>query len=255
MTKSVTSLLITLSLAFALPSGAADAASRQAKDLLKYIPADTPYVFASQEPLPNKLADKFEPTVDEVLLAYQRVIRYAMAEKLVALSAEEGGAEEAEKLQGLVNEVLTLMSVKGIRDAGIERDSVFAFYGNGLLPVIRLELKDAEAFDATIARIEARSEQSLATAAVGDESYRYIAADGIRFVIATLDGYAVLTLVPENFAAGWKGRAIICRRATSLRRSRKNTIFLTISRALSTMSALRPLSSTNRRVWTVTCSH
>jgi hypothetical protein len=45
----------------------ANAASGNSADLLKYIPADTPYVIASTEPLPSKLAAKLEPTVDEIL--------------------------------------------------------------------------------------------------------------------------------------------------------------------------------------------
>ena len=75
----------------------------ESPSLLQYVPADTPYVFASTEPMPDSLADKLEPTIDEVLEAYQRIIRHAMAEELVELSAEEDGAEKAEKLQALVD--------------------------------------------------------------------------------------------------------------------------------------------------------
>ena len=49
------------SVAFAaalLSISGANAASGNSADLLKYIPADTPYVFASTEPLPSELADK-----------------------------------------------------------------------------------------------------------------------------------------------------------------------------------------------------
>ena len=119
------------------------AAPKESPSLLQYVPADTPYVVASTQPIPDSLADKLEPTIDEVLEAYQRIIRHAMAEELVELSAQEDGAEKAEKLQALVDEVLSLMSIEGIRGAGIERDSAFAFYGNGLLPVIRFELTDS----------------------------------------------------------------------------------------------------------------
>ena len=46
------------------------------------------------------------------------------------------------------------MSLDGIRGAGIERESAFALYGNGILPVLRFELSDADLFDAAIDRID-----------------------------------------------------------------------------------------------------
>lgn len=167
--------------------------------LLQYVPADTPYVIASTEPMPDKLADKLEPTIDEVLRAYQRIVRHAMAEKLVELSDAEDGAEKAAQMQGLVDEVLSLMSIEGIRNAGIERDSAFAFYGNGLLPVIRFELSDAAAFDAAIARIEDKAESKLSVGEVQQQQYKYLEFEQARLVIATLDGQAVISVVPSGF--------------------------------------------------------
>lgn len=171
----------------------------ESPSLLQYVPADTPYVFASTEPMPDSLADKLEPTIDEVLEAYQRIIRHAMAEELVELSAEEDGAEKAEKLQALVDEVLSLMSIKGIRDAGIERDAAFVFYGNGLLPVVRLELSDAAAFEAAIARIESKAENQLSVGDLQGEKYKYLDVEEVRLVIATLDDQAVITVAPVQF--------------------------------------------------------
>ena len=175
------------------------AASNNSSDILKYIPADTPYVFAALEPLPAKLADKLEPTVDEILQAYQTVLREIMAEQIVKMSSEEGGEEEAEEFRDLMEEVLGLMSLEGIRGAGIERDSAFAFYGNGLLPVLRLELSDAKLFDAAITRIEAKAGQTLSTGEANGAAYRYANAEEINLLIATLDDQAVITVVPASF--------------------------------------------------------
>lgn len=199
MSKPVRTATLSVALVVTLFAVTAQAASRKSADLLKYIPADTPYVFASLEPLPDKVADKFEPTVNQIMLAYQRVIRYAMEQKLSELSVEEDGAEEAEKLRLLVDEVLGLMSVDGIRGAGVQRDSMFAFYGHGLLPVLRFGLSDEVLFDQAIARIEDKAEQKLAVGTVNKEDYKYLDLEEARLAIATLDGYAVLTVVPKNF--------------------------------------------------------
>lgn len=180
----------------------ANAASNNSADLLKYIPADTPYVVASTEPLPSALAAKLEPTIDEVLKAYQRVLRHVMAEQLVKMSAEEGGAEEAEQFRGLMEEVLGLMSIEGIRGAGIERESAFAFYGNGLMPVLRLELVDSALFDAAVSKIEEKAGEALLVAEAKGVSYKYANVEKFNLIIATLDDQVVITVVPASFDEG-----------------------------------------------------
>lgn len=180
----------------------ASAASRNSADLLKYIPADTPYVIASTEPMPPALADKLEPTIDEILKAYQRVLRHVMAEQLVKMSAEEGGADGAEQFRGLMEEVLGLMSIEGIRGVGIERESAFAFYGNGLMPVLRLELSDPALFDAAVSRIEEKAGEALLVGKAKGTSYKYANAEKMNLIIATLDDQVVMTVVPASFDEG-----------------------------------------------------
>jgi hypothetical protein len=177
----------------------ANAASGNSADLLKYIPADTPYVIASTEPLPSELADKLEPTVDEMLQSYQSILRHVMTEQLAKLSSEEGGEDKAEQFQGVGEEFLSLMSLEGIRGAGIERDSAFALYGNGLLPVLRFELSKPELFDAAVERIEEKAGESLLIGEAKGATYKYADADKMKLIIATLDDQAVITIVPTSF--------------------------------------------------------
>jgi hypothetical protein len=175
------------------------AASGNSADILKYIPADTPYVFASTEALPSELANKIEPTIDGILQSYQEILRYVIAEEAGKLSAEEGGAEKAERFSGVAEEFLSLMSLEGIRGAGIERDTAFALYGNGLLPVLRLELSKSALFDAAIDRIEKKADEPLLVGEAKGEKYRYFEAERLKVVIATLDDQAVITIVPNEF--------------------------------------------------------
>ncbi len=185
----------------------ANAASGNSADLLKYIPADTPYVFASTEPLPSKLADKVEPTVDEILRSYQGILRYVIAEQAAKIAAandgtEEGteeGAENAERFSRVAEEFLSLMSLEGIRGAGIARDTAFALYGNGLLPVLRLELSNSKLFDSAIERIEKESGDPMLVGEVKGEAYKYIDAEEFKFIVATMDDQAVITAVPSSF--------------------------------------------------------
>ena len=174
-------------------------AARKAKDLLQYIPEDTPYVMAFTRPLPNDIMDKFEPGIDKTLSAYKRVMQYQLSETMIELSEKEGGAEEAEQLQVFMEELMSLMSVQGLRDAGIGRDSLFAAYGDGLLPVFRIALSNSKQFDAAVARIEAKATEKLPTATLQGHSYRYVDLDEMRVIIATLKNDAVITIVPAAY--------------------------------------------------------
>ena len=182
--------------------------AHESEQLLQYIPAETPYVMAFTKPLPDDLMDKFEPVVDQTLSGYERILRYKVSEVMVELSKEEGGAEKAKQLQELVDEFTSLMSVQGLRDAGIDRDSVFAIYGDGLLPVFRIELSDRDKFDATVSRLESKSPQKFQVGTVGGESYRYYDIEEARFVVATPGDSAVITIVPSTYSDERLARAL-----------------------------------------------
>ena len=174
--------------------------AQESGQLLQYIPAETPYVMAFTKPLPDDLMDKFEPVVDKTLSGYQRILRYQVSEHLVELADQEGGAEKAKQLQEFVDEFTSLMSVQGLRDAGIDRDSVFAIYGDGLLPVFRVELSDRDKFDAAVSRLESKSPQKFQVGTVDGESYRYHDIEEARFVVATPGDSAVITIVPTTYS-------------------------------------------------------
>lgn len=180
-------------------SAAADAASRNSSNVLQYIPADTPYVVASTEPAPKKLAEKLEPTIDGVLQAYQTVLRHVMDEQLAKLSEGEAAANDAEKVRGIFEEFIGLMSLDALRDAGIDRESAMAFYGNGIIPVLRFELSDEEAFDAMIERFESKAESPLSIGTAKGKTYKFAAAGAAKIVIATLNEQAVVTIIPMSF--------------------------------------------------------
>lgn len=180
-------------------AGTADAA-RKAKDLLQYIPADTPYVMAFTKPLPDDVMDKFEPAVDKTLSAYKRIMQYAMSEAMVELASEEGGAEKAEQLQAMSDEILSLMSVEGLRNAGIGRDALMAIYGDGLLPVFRIALSDGAQFDAAVERLEAKAPEKMPTASLRGNEYRYFDLDDMRVIVATFKNDAVITVVPASLS-------------------------------------------------------
>ena len=190
-----------------IAAGTADAA-RKPKELLQYIPADTPYVMAFTRPLPDDLVDRMEPAMDETLSAYRTLIEFMIADAAAELEKERDADDGTEpmdeetfrRFEAVLTEFMEMLSVQGLRDAGIGRDALFALYGDGLLPVLRMALTDGASFDATIARFEEQAEAKLETGEIRDLSYRYADLDEkARFIIATPGDDAIIAIVPADY--------------------------------------------------------
>lgn len=166
--------------------------------LLRFVPADTPYLFATGAPLPDDLLDKIEPRVDKVLMSYQVVVR-EMFRSAMAKNTESRDPAELARMSAIVDELTTLLSIDGMRSAGFERDSGVVFFGNGLLPVMRITLSDPKLFDAAISRIEEAADTKMDTAEIDGKPYRFVGDDEGSLVIATLDDNAVFAFVPAGF--------------------------------------------------------
>jgi hypothetical protein len=160
--------------------------------LLKYVPADTAYVFASVEPLPDEIADIYQLQVSSVWSMVQLGMQNAMG--------EDGTAQDQEGL-AILNE---LTSAETLEATGINRDSTSVFYGFGLLPVFRITLAEGHAIDGVLDRLERLIEQEagdiVATASIADQEYRFVEADQAHLVVAVLDNELVVTLIPTGYS-------------------------------------------------------
>lgn len=175
-----------------------DSPMASGQGLLRYVPADTPYVFALVEPLPDEVADKLEPKLDALLTAYRDLLP-TIAKTAAADSSDSGDGEGIpDDAAALLGELAGIMSVEGFRGAGIDRESTMVLYGAGLLPVMRMTLSDGKLFDAAIARIEAKAKQDMSVATIDGQSYRYTGDDDARVVVAVIDDELVLSIVPAN---------------------------------------------------------
>jgi predicted small lipoprotein YifL len=166
---------------------------------LRYVPADTPYVFAGLEPAPDDYMDKMEPKIDQLLATYRSMLNAAMATATAEEADGESESKPGERDAALVEELMTLLSMDGLRGAGITRDSTLVFYGHGLLPVLRVSLTDDGLLDAAITRIEASAGQSMPVGEIQGKPYRYFDADKIRVILATIDDQMILTVIPASF--------------------------------------------------------
>lgn len=169
-------------------------------DLLQYVPADTPYLAANLAPLPDDVLDKMEPRINTMIGAYKVIMRAAIKEKVKEGAAtEDAMSDEAlAKMDAIGDEIATLLTIDGMRAAGIGRESTSVFYGDGLLPVLRLRLTDSALMEKAIARIEAKAGSKMAVARIDGQAYRYAANDDVQVILALVGNDLVVTLVPAN---------------------------------------------------------
>jgi hypothetical protein len=161
------------------------AAQLSAPALFAHIPADTPYVVASFEPIPRSYWQNFLPLI-----------------KLALDAAPPGdpatATDPGEKFAlAFLRDLRADFSEAGIKKLlGISADQRFAIYGIGVVPVARIELADSKALLGTVERLQKESGLALPTASAGGRSYwRFAEGDGL-FVVAVHDEQLILSAGP-----------------------------------------------------------
>lgn len=130
----------------------AAAQSADSNELLSYVPADTPYLFANLEPVPEDVIDTFLQRLQPVFDSMQSQLSATRVELQSAqdTSADDPGARLA---HALVYELDGKLSRSGLESMGFDLRAEKVIYGHGAFPVIRLGLSDSTALRATIFRV------------------------------------------------------------------------------------------------------
>ena len=193
--KTIILLLLTVAISSCSKSTESPAGADLSESLLQFVPADSPYVIAQTTPFPDEVLDQLEPLVDEFLRAQAAVIRAVVEENLEAKVSQGADEGEIAKFDALADEVGSLMTLDGVRAAGIGRQSTSVVYGQGLLPVLRLALTDGKLMEQTIARIEDKAGSKMSVGKIGAQSYRYAGDDDAKIILAIVDDDLVVSLV------------------------------------------------------------
>jgi hypothetical protein len=168
-------------------------------DFLKYIPSDTPYLFAALSPLPPEYAareyvsrlaayERVRPAVEDLRKRRPREMRRLgfLIRLQVALLGEMGGSVSAEKLAAI----------------GLDPSTVGVLYGLGMNPVVRVRLSDPARFASVLGRM-ARRLQPMERAALGSQRYYAARDDAVLWIIAVAGHDLVVALIPPAQRALW----------------------------------------------------
>lgn len=182
----------TLALAILLSLTAACGSKPDEDSPLAFVPADTPYVFANLKGIPEK--------VSEPWFALQEPLNAAYGEFLAAMrndAANLPGRGAGERLLPLLELFEGKLSAQGFEEMGFRRDGLGAFYGVGMVPVLRVELADEQAFRGLIAELEQRRGEVIPVAEIDGQPYWRVASTEQHvpeLVFAVVGKHLVVTL-------------------------------------------------------------
>lgn len=179
--------------AFVLAACGRDAAPTTPLD---YAPADSAFVFGNLERVPEATLDAWFRNA-EAAGAMSESALDAMIDDLADDTPPPPGLDV---LRAVREELRGKLTREGIASLGLRSDALMAAYGIGLVPVLRMELGDATAFRAFVARIEARSGKPFPTGKVGAQDYWTLdLPEGKAAALAAIQGeHLVLTLAPAG---------------------------------------------------------
>jgi hypothetical protein len=161
---------------------------------LAFAPADTPYVVANLDVLDDETRAALSAQADAQMPAEVTQLR-AAADELVAKDPDT-----ANLLRAFAKELDGKTVESFAQGAGLDLKGYSALYGLGLAPVLRVQLGDADAFEAFVGRLEAAYGKKFDVASVDKQSYRRHAsvATGTQVILAVVGKQAVAAILPAD---------------------------------------------------------
>ncbi len=156
--------------------------------LFERIDADTIYLAANLETLPDSLVDKFlQP------LAAMGEMNAQTYGKL----AEEI-ASESPLMAALARELAQIDGREAIEARGINSNGFWALHAISIYPMFHIELIDPAAFDAMLERVAAESGTPLPTRVIDDQEIIWSGLESFGLAIHHNNGIATVAVVPDN---------------------------------------------------------
>ncbi len=179
--------------------------------LLAHVPADTAYVFAALESIPEDITaayvSRFQPVLDVV------------SKQLAKFQSDyESGEYEGNKIAMLATAVLEELggnlNPDNLDNLGISLQAHHAFYATGVFPVIRVGLSDSQKLRGAIDRIETKMGFEMPVETLNGTNYWRVTEDDVPVgvYIAILDQQLAISVFPisaeDDLLAAFLGQEI-----------------------------------------------
>jgi predicted small lipoprotein YifL len=171
---------------------------------LAFVPADTPYVLANLDAMPQPLVDEWTKLSREAL-----PLSLAMYTRMLdRLDSTEQARAEVKAARAVLEEIKQHAAAGTLDQLGVKGSTHAAFYGIGVLPVFRLQLADPQQLRAAVARVEARAGAKLPTAKSGELEHWSLTLDKAQLLAAISGNHLVLSLAPASASEDLRKRLL-----------------------------------------------
>jgi len=177
--------------------------------LLAYVPADTPYLAANLEPLPESVIDSFLSRMQPALDEMQTQLAAARAELEAGRSDTSGLTDDdptARFALAVLRQLDGKLSRAGLASLGLDIVAHKVVYGLGIFPVLRMGLSDPDVLRATIQTV--LDEAGITQAGQehqGAAFWRVTAGDRydgpVALYLVVRDDHFAVGLLPPEFEA------------------------------------------------------
>lgn len=197
---SALSLLLVLSMGACgkAEDPAATEPAQLAKSILSLVPADTPYILANLQPIPEDVIDanfkRMEPLTTE-MQAQLSGLKSGLASGGPSVTGDEFSDR---LLLALLDEFDGKLNREGLESLGWDLQSANVIYGVGAFPVARMGLSDAATLRATILRVLENAEVNATEHEYKGLSYWRIASPNTDEVPVAL----YVSILSDHLAAG-----------------------------------------------------
>lgn len=183
--------------------------------LLSFVPADTPYIYASVNPVDTESYAALSPHMDSFLRTLADIISVFEeieatrgdpgqaaepgADTLVAAPFEEpGGPALDEKTKALIDKIQAMMSVSALEEIGLNRNTLFALYGDEFRPVLRVRSDNVDALNTAILDLLGDFGLTSEEQVSGEQVFNRFSDESWSLLLAMTDKDVVLSMVPAD---------------------------------------------------------
>lgn len=167
-------------------------ANPEVQGLLKQVPADTPFVWVGLEGSSRAFAEKMMKRSEPMLKQADAMLGLALS---AGASSE---APEAKVLRAFGAELQGKLTLEGVQQLGFDLDARAVIYGLGVLPAMRVHMKDVTALRGTIDRVQAASGVQFPVANHNGQDYWHGGGgDKFEFVAAFVGNDFVAAMIVD----------------------------------------------------------
>ena len=184
------------SLLFALVFIAACSKPAETNSPLAFIPADTPFVLANTDAAPDAAVQTWSRMMQGAWPSL-----FGLYDHALDSLADQGDADAAKAkrvTKAILDEVRGLDTAEKWAEAGFSMKARGAFYGIGLVPVLRAELGDPAKFRALVARVEEKAGAKLTTSRIDEQDIWTIDGGKVEALIAIEGKHLVISMLPVD---------------------------------------------------------